>query len=52
MTTTRRLGSFTMEESLAALVRAGRLERPTAALRAAHPDELDLLLAGGSAPRT
>ena len=51
MTTTRRLGSFTMEESLAALVRAGRLERPTAALRAAHPEELDLLLAGGSAPR-
>ena len=52
MTTTRRLGSFTLEESLAALVRAGRLERPTAALRAAHPEELDLLLAGGSAPRT
>ena len=46
MTTTRRLGSFTMEESLAALVRAERLERPTAALRAAHPEELDLLLSG------
>jgi hypothetical protein len=34
-----------------ALVRSGRLERPTASLRAAHPDELDLLLAGGPASR-
>ena len=45
MTHTRKLGSFTLEESLAALVRAGRLERPTALLRAAHPDELELQLA-------
>ena len=30
MTTTRKLGSFTLEESLAALVRSGRLERSTA----------------------
>jgi twitching motility protein PilT len=51
MTTTRKLGSFTLEESLAALVRADRLERPTASLRAAHPDELDLLLAGGGPAR-
>jgi twitching motility protein PilT len=51
MTSTRRLGSFTLEESLATLVRAGRLERQAASLRAAHPEELDLLLAGGAAPR-
>ena len=51
MTTTRKLGSFTLEESLAALVRSGRLERPTASLRAAHPEELDLLLATGSASK-
>lgn len=48
MTSTRRLGSFTLEESLAALVRAGRLDRSAASLRAAHPEELDLLLARGS----
>jgi twitching motility protein PilT len=51
MTSTRRLGSFTLEESLAVLVRAGRLERQAASLRAAHPEELDLLLAGSYAPR-
>ena len=44
MTSTRKLGSFTLEESLARLVRSGRIERATASLRAAHPDELDLLL--------
>ena len=47
MTNTRKLGSFTLEESLAALVRTGRLERSAALLRAAHPDELELQLAGG-----
>jgi twitching motility protein PilT len=44
MTSTRKLGSFTLEESLARLVRSGRIDRPTAALRAAHVEELDLLL--------
>jgi len=44
MTSTRRLGSFTLEDSLARLVRDGTLDRATAALRAAHPEELDLLL--------
>ena len=51
MTTTRKLGSFTLEESLASLVRAGRLDRPTASLRAAHPEELDLLLTGSAVSR-
>ena len=51
MTSTRKLGSFTLEESLAAHVRAGRLDRATASLRASHPDELDLLLAGPSSSR-
>ena len=45
MTITRKLGSFTLEESLAAHVRADRIDRATASLRASHPDELDLLLA-------
>jgi twitching motility protein PilT len=44
MTSTRKLGSFTFEDSLAALVRGGRVERATAMMRSAHPDELDLLL--------
>jgi twitching motility protein PilT len=51
MTTTRNLGSFTLEESLAVHVRTGRVERSVAALRAAHPDELDLLLAGPATTR-
>ena len=44
MTSTRKLGSFTLEESLARLVRSGLIERATASLRAAHAEELDLLL--------
>ena len=48
ITITRRLGSFTFEESLARLVQNGTLERSDALLRAAHPDELELLL---NAPR-
>ena len=51
MTHTRKLGSFTFEESLAALVRSGRIERSTALLRAPHPDELELQLAGGVSQR-
>jgi twitching motility protein PilT len=48
MTSTRRLGSFTLEESLARLVKGGQIDRATAYLRAAHPEELELLL--GDAP--
>ena len=51
MTHTRKLGSFTFEESLAALVRTGRLERSAALLRAPHPDELELQLAGAQQDR-
>jgi Tfp pilus assembly pilus retraction ATPase PilT len=41
---TRKNGSFTVEESSAALVRQGLLDRPDAIARAYHPDELQLLL--------
>jgi Tfp pilus assembly pilus retraction ATPase PilT len=44
MTMTRRLGSFTLEDSLAQLVKAGLVEQPEAMARAAHPDELEQLL--------
>jgi Tfp pilus assembly pilus retraction ATPase PilT len=45
ITITRKLGSFTLEESLARLVQRGLMERKDALLRAAHPDELESLLA-------
>jgi twitching motility protein PilT len=45
MTITRRLGSFTLEESLAQLVKAGLVERQDALARAAHPEELEQQLA-------
>jgi twitching motility protein PilT len=48
ITITRKAGSFTFEESLARLVQNGALERADALLRAAHPEELELLL---NAPR-
>jgi twitching motility protein PilT len=44
ITITRKLGSFTLEESLARLVQRGVLDRKDASLRAAHPDELESLL--------
>jgi twitching motility protein PilT len=44
MTMTRRLGSFTLEDSLAQLVKAGLIDRHEALTRAAHPDELEQLL--------
>jgi twitching motility protein PilT len=44
ITITRKLGSFTLEESLARLVQRGVLERKDALLRAAHADELESLL--------
>ena len=46
ITITRKAGSFTLEESLAALVRLQKLDRQTALMKAAHPDELTTLLAG------
>lgn len=45
MTITRKHGSFTLEESLAQLVRQGVVERAEALARAAHPEELEQLLA-------
>jgi twitching motility protein PilT len=48
MTLTRRHGSFTFEDSLAGLVRAGLLESADARLAAPHPEELDHIL--GSPP--
>jgi Tfp pilus assembly pilus retraction ATPase PilT len=44
ITITRKQGSFTFEESLARMVHSGSIERADALLRAAHPDELELLL--------
>jgi twitching motility protein PilT len=44
-TITRRVGSFTFEESLAQLVRQGLVERQDAVARAIHPEELEQLLA-------
>lgn len=41
---TRKSGSFSFEESLAALVRSGAVDRQEAATRAPHPEELQLLL--------
>ena len=41
ITITRKLGSFTLEESLARLVRDGLVERDEAQARAIHPDEFD-----------
>ncbi|HSK08829.1 MAG TPA: PilT/PilU family type 4a pilus ATPase [Vicinamibacterales bacterium] len=46
ITITRKSGSFTLEEDLAGLVKRGLVERSEALLRAAHPEELDKLLAG------
>ena len=43
MTITRKTGSFTMEESLAALVRDGAIEWREAQARAAHADEFEQL---------
>ena len=44
ITITRKYGSFTLEESLADLVRQGFVDRRDATTRAAHPEELDRLL--------
>jgi twitching motility protein PilT len=47
ITITRKLGSFTLEESLARLVAGGVIERADAMLRAAHPEELESLFRMG-----
>ena len=52
ITITRKAGSFTFEESLAKLVQNGTIERADALLRAAHPEELDLLLGGARSADT
>jgi twitching motility protein PilT len=44
ITITRKHGSFTLEESLADLVRRGLIDKADAATRAQHPEELDRLL--------
>jgi twitching motility protein PilT len=44
ITITRKQGSFTLEESLATLVRQGLVERRDALARAVHPEELERLL--------
>lgn len=44
ITITRKLGSLTLEESLARMVRAGQVTAAEASLRSRHPDELDSLL--------
>jgi len=44
MTITRKLGSFTLEESLASLVKQGLIDRRDALARAAHQVELEQLL--------
>jgi len=51
ITITRKHGSFTFEESLARMVHSGAIDRADALLRAAHPDELELLLSAPN-PRT
>jgi len=44
ITITRKQGSFTLEESLADLVRQGLVDRKDALARAGHPEELERLL--------
>ena len=44
ITITRKHGSFSLEESLARLVRNGVLERADAQVRAAHPEELEAMM--------
>jgi twitching motility protein PilT len=49
ITITRKMGSFTFEESLVRLVHSGAIDRADALVRSAHPEELELLL---NAPRS
>jgi len=50
ITITRKHGSFTLEECLARLVKAGTVERAEAALRAQHADDFEHALATESKP--
>ena len=45
ITITRKNGSFTLEESLAELVKRNLVDRKEALARAGHPEELERLLA-------
>jgi twitching motility protein PilT len=51
MTITRKLGSFTLEESLAQLVKQGLVDRQEALARSAHVEEMEQLL-GEARPRS
>jgi twitching motility protein PilT len=44
ITMTKKKGSFSLEESLVTLIRAGHIEREDALVCAIHPDDLDILL--------
>jgi twitching motility protein PilT len=44
ITLTKKKGSFTLEESLVALIHSGKIERDAAMLTAIHPDDLEILL--------
>jgi len=44
ITMTKKKGSFSLEESLVTLIRAGQIEREDARVCAIHPDDLDILL--------
>jgi twitching motility protein PilT len=46
---TKKKGSFTLEESLVALVRNGDIEKEEAQLCAIHPDDLEILLKANAA---
>lgn len=47
ITITRRLGSFSLEQCLARLVKTGIVSKAEAALRANHPDDFESALLGG-----
>jgi twitching motility protein PilT len=49
ITMTKKKGSFSLEESLVTLIRAGHIEREDALVCAIHPDDLDILLNSPSA---
>jgi twitching motility protein PilT len=51
ITITRKHGSFTLEECLARLVKAGTIDRAEATLRAQHADDFEHALASGGEPR-
>ncbi len=50
ITITRRNGSFTLEESLAHLVKSGMIDRQDALARAAHVEEMEQLLSAQPPP--